>query len=200
MNLTVTRGATHEYVDQETGRPYFSWSQVAKVLDPDAFAGVSKDVMDRATERGRRLHFLFAFALAARAGKGPALEPFEDVTIRPYAESMLRFLEDYNVLPVCVEERSCNPGIGYAGTPDAIVLMDGLEVLVDLKSGGPRRIHRVQLQVYRKLERYKHLRHMRGVYLKPDGTGAQVVEVRENPADWAWFLSGLGVLQGRLNP
>lgn len=203
MTLVVNRGEPYEYRDLDSGAAYFSFSQVAKVLDPDAFSGISQDVMDRASERGRRLHYLFAFALAHRGGHGEMPPRPEDVTLAPYYDAMVGFLDAYQVRPVKIEEPSCNRKVGYAGTPDALVVLrimgNDMVALLDLKTGGPRRCHRVQLQAYRRMEGYEKIRPMRTLYLKPDGR-FELVRVEENPADWAWFLCGVGVLKGRRNP
>lgn len=198
MKLLIDRTAAQHYEDPATGLRYFSWSQVADVLDPHAYTSIEPKVLAASRMRGTRLHFLFAFLLAHRAG---LCEP-PDVPVewQGYYAAMARWAASHQVRPVLLEESSIHPKMGYAGTPDAKVLCGPQEIvtLVDLKTGSIRsRLHRVQVQAYREMDGYSDCQSMQVLYIQPDA-GYEAVTVRKDPADWAWFQCGLGVLRGRL--
>lgn len=197
MKLICTRGAAREYRDSATGREYFSFSQVAQVLDPQAYASVPSAIMADARTRGSRLHLLFGLLLASLTGACEAPEFPQEWN--GYWEAMLHWIVDHKVKPCLIEESSTHPSLEYAGTPDALVLAGPKQVrtLVDLKTGSVRsRMHAVQVQAYSKLIGYEDCAARVVLYVSPDGTYSER-KVENSAADWAWFQCGLGVLRGR---
>lgn len=197
MKLICTRGAAREYRDPATGREYFSFSQVAQVLDPTAYSAVPAAVMADARTRGSRLHLLFGLLLASLKGACEAPEFPEEW--KGYEQAMCRWIGERDTMPVDIEESSVHPSLQYAGTPDASVLAGPKQVrtLVDLKTGSVRsRMHAVQVQAYSKLIGYEDCAARVVLYVSPDGTYSER-KVENSAADWAWFQNGLSVLKGR---
>lgn len=197
MKLICTRGAAREYRDPATGREYFSFSQVAQVLDPQAYASVPSAIMADARTRGSRLHLSFGLLLASLRGVCEAPE-FPDEWMG-YKAAMCRWIRDRDIVPIDIEESSVHPSLEYAGTPDALVLAGERQrrTLVDLKTGSVRsRIHAVQVQAYWRLIGYQDCFSRIVLYVSPDGTYTER-KVENSSADWAWFQCGLGVLRGR---
>ena len=61
-------------------------------------------------------------------------------------EAWVRWLGDCEIL--AIEEPVCHEILGYAGTPDRVLLVDGEKTVVDIKSGGHERWHLLQCQMY----------------------------------------------------
>lgn len=197
MKLICTRGAAREYRDPATGREYFSFSQVAQVLDPQAYASVPSAIMADARTRGSRLHLLFGLLLASLTGACEAPEFPEEW--RGYESAMWKWISLRGVTPVRIEESSVHPSHEYAGTPDAMVLTgdNRRRTLVDLKTGSVRsRMHAVQVQAYSRLIGYEDCTSRVVLYVANDGTYSER-KIENSAADWAWFQCGLGVLRGR---
>lgn len=200
MTFTCDRTATYHYRDEATGRHYPAWSQIAQVLDPYAWVGVPRPVLEAAQQRGTDVHYLFALLMFQRAGvAGPPEEREPDLCER-YA-GYLRGLRDWadsrQIEPLKIEETSCHPTHGYAGTPDLKCRYGPrrLLTLVDLKTGAPRVVDRVQVQVYGKMLGYQDCKQFIDLYLDADGTWKER-PVTPASSDWAWFLNALAVWQG----
>lgn len=196
MHLLCDRTATQQYTDPTTGKSYFSFSQVAQVLDPEVYSRIDPDVLGRAQVRGTRLHYLFAFLLGSRAGWCEAPEVPEEWA--GYYRAMVRWADAHHVSPMLIEEPSIWQDC--AGTPDAKVRYGstGMVTLPDLKTGTIRsRLHRVQVQVYSQMAEYRDCRQLVVLYVQPDGTYEEMI-VQPDPFDLAWFGNGLAVLRGRL--
>ncbi len=197
MKLICARGAAREYRDPATGREYFSFSQVAQVLDPQAYASVPASIMADARTRGSRLHLLFGLLLASLRGVCEAPKFPEEWM--GYKASMCRWIRERDITSVRIEESSVHPSLEYAGTPDALVLAGEKRrrTLVDLKTGSVRsRIHAVQVQAYSRLIGYEDCAARIVIYVANDGTYTER-RVEHSAADWAWFQNGLSVLKGR---
>lgn len=199
MNLACTRGDAHEYQDKDTGRKYFSCSQVLSVLDPDAFASVPPDVLEAAGKRGELLHVLFGLLLLSRLNlcEKPACP---DGELAGYFDAMEKFIADPALLPlpVRVEESSANESLRYAGTPDCLLDMREGLTLIDLKTGGKRAVHKTQLVGYHKMDGYAEAKKLATLYVHADGTyQLDYVKKADHAMHWAWFQAGLAVLKGR---
>lgn len=199
MKLHVTRGARYEYTDEETGKHFFSASQVLGVLDPDAFRDVEYETLEGAQYRGRRVHMLFARVLAWKAGLYPAPPTCEPV-FRGYLASMMTLVTQEDLTPILIEHKDVDPQLPVAGTFDAKVWWGTkrLITLTDLKTGKQkRRAHRVQLQLYRRFLINKDVKQMCTIYAQQDGRTALVEWVTRSAEDEAWMLNGVNVLIGR---
>lgn len=198
MNLRCTRGAPCEYHDLDTGKQYFSCSQVLCVLDPDAFSGVDPFVLAAAQDRGKDLHVLFALRLLAEKGIGqPPKRP--DGVIGKYYDAIDLFVRQRNPKPIKVEQSSVNDKDGYAGTADTECLLDEKPEhwCIDLKTGLERAVHSAQLiGGYKRLKGYEKVKRCGSLYIRKNGT-YRLVEHTHNHVDLAWFMGGLTVLNGR---
>lgn len=200
MSLICERHIPRNYRDEQTGKRFWAVSEVLNVLDPDRFATVQKDVLSRAMKRGTQVHAIFANLLATRA-KIPGYS--FDLTrvpavLRGYASGLQQWAAQHRVMPIRIEWSSRFQKWGYAGTADSLALVDGVETIVELKSGIEERLNRVQVQVYHKMEGYEHAKQLLLLYVDKDGN-VKDRPVDPSPYDWAWFCAGVGVLNGRMN-
>src|SRR5690242_11160687 len=108
MNLQCKREEQYEYTDLDTGRQYFSVSQVLDVLDPHAFEDVDYELLDGASYRGARIHHIFAKLLAAQLGiwneEIDCPEQF-----RGYVRSLILWIQENQVKPRKIEQASHDP-------------------------------------------------------------------------------------------
>ena len=197
MNLICTRGAAYEYTDQDTGKKYFSVSQVLDVLDPHAFDAVNAEVLAAAQDRGTALHVLFGLLLIARAGLCEQPErPSGD--LGGYFDAMERFIAEKQPETIRVEEPSLNDRLRFAGTPDCLVTIAKRVMLIDLKTGGKRVVHKTQLIAYRSMEGYGEAKQMGTLYVHKDGTyQLDMLDKPDEAFHLAWMQAGLSVLHGR---
>ena len=208
--FVITRGERQEYRHVASGKTYFSVSQVLEVLMPGTFDNVPKNKLAATRERGNDLHYWFAMVLGWKAKL--VAQPEAPDGIAGYVAAMMKWADDYSVTPILFETPSCSPEYGFAGTVDTLANcraypayktppgadIERFHTIVDLKSGQPKAADIVQIQMYKRLEGYQNAQQMLLLYVKPDGT-YKVLPVREAEGDFAWFLNGVGVLQGRLS-
>lgn len=207
MNLICTRGAAYEYADPESGKQFFSWSQLSRVLDPYAFVGIPRDVLAAAQQRGIDVHFLFAIEMFHRLGLCPQVHGHEDPEIRAlaarypgYLDGIRDFADTYQITPLRIEESSCVPRFGIAGTADLKCLYGPRQIvtLLDLKTGAKRKVDPVQLNVYGRFHGHEDCKHYLDFYLQADGS-YKLEPAEKDETDWAWALSAIPVLQGQLS-
>jgi len=198
MKLRVTRGAAREYADLDTGKDYYSVSQVLTVLDPDAFTGIDPFVLAAAQDRGKDLHILFAVRLLSVVKvSSPPIRP--DGIIGQYYEAIEKFVRERRPIPIQVEHSSVNEKLGYAGTADTECCLDNISErwIIDLKSGPERAVHSAQLLGgYKRLTGYEKAKRFGSLYIRKNGTYS-LIEHTHNHVDQAWFDGGLTVLNGR---
>lgn len=198
MNLTCTRGAKYEYQDADTGKRYYSVSQVLSVLDPHAFDSVPPEVLEAARQRGTDLHVLFALLLLSRLNLCEKPERLSG-ELGGYFDAMDKFIAEHNPAPVRVEESSTNEKLGVAGTADCLVWMGKILVLIDLKTGGKRAVHKTQLVAgYRPMTSHREAKKMATLYVHADGSyKLDYVDLADEAMHLAWFQAGVTVLNGR---
>lgn len=194
MQLTVTRGANAEYKDA-AGNEYYSVSQHLQVLDPDAFAGVNPAVLAAAGMRGEKLHIYFGCMLLSCKGLAPWPERPTGI-LGEYFDSMARWIDREKPVPVLVETSSIFAKLKTAGTPDCLVLIDGVLWLIDLKSGMARPVHSVQLHIYKRLDGYTGAQRLASLYAQR-GKMARLVEHTHDHVDYSAFLAANAVLNWR---
>lgn len=200
MTLTVHRGSPFEYQDDTTAKGYFSWSQVATLLDP-SYEEAPEWRLAKAAERGTAVHYLAAFLIGSIHGfcDPPTIEP----GMEGYAEAVKKFAIDYQVRPKLVEVPSHHPLYPLAGTLDMLAWVTPpqkpVEVLavLDYKSGVKNKIHRIQCGVYRTFVDYKEATASFLVYLRPDGT-YEVASPKLQPADFPAVLNAVQILTWRV--
>lgn len=203
MKLIAQRGEKQEYRDAETGRTFYSVTQVRRVA-LDSYAGIPESVLEPARVRGTILHKRFFFAMASLEGLCPYPAVFPQY--EGYCQSMDRWIEKRKPKRVKLEMASCNERYGYAGTPDALLniyIGKGFckkwrTVLFDLKTGSPVKTDSMQLCAYEHMEGYK-ADELMDLYLDADGGEAreQFVTKGQRGTEWAAFLNALSLLRWR---
>lgn len=203
MKLITQRGERQEYCDIETGRNFYSVTQVRKVAF-DAYAGIHESVLEPMRVRGTLLHRRFFFAIASLEGLCPYPAVFPQY--EGYCQSMDQWIEKRKPTRVKLETTSYNERYGYAGTPDALLniyLGKGFckkwrTVLFDLKTGAPVRTDPMQLCAYEHMVGYK-ADELFDVYLDADGGEAkeQFVTKGQRATEWNAFISALNLLKWR---
>lgn len=171
-------------------------STILKILDGDVYASVPRAALEQAAERGTYLHRLCLTYLASLDGVHAALEVGIEYE-RAY-QAFVKWCTDNVVLVVAIEERSENVRHGYCGTPDALVILNGEEVLIDLKfTASIMRINKVQLQAYWTLDDYKTAKRALLLHIGPVTGELKVRTIKKNTTDWAGFLNALSVYKWR---
>lgn len=204
MKLITQRGEKQEYRDAETGRLFYSVTQVRKVAY-DSYAGIPESVLEPARVRGTILHRRFFFAMASL--EGLCEYPAVHYGLEGYCQSMDRWIEKRKPTRIKLESSSCCPRYGYAGTPDALLefgmpvtgkKMAPRLVLMDLKTGAPTRTDAMQLVSYSHMDEYG-AKELLDLYLDADGGEAkeQFVTKGQRGTEWAAFLNALSLLRWR---
>ena len=196
MKLRVTRGAAREYADLDTGKDYYSVSQVLTVLDPDAFTGIDPYVLAAAQQRGSDLHLIFALRMLAAANLGP-MPKYPGGIIGKYCLGIEKFAQERKPRPIRVEAQGFNDKLKTAGTLDLECWLDETDSIIDLKSGPERAVHSAQLiGGYKRLSGSEKAKRFYSLYITKAGT-YHLKEHTHNHVDQAWFDAGLSVLNGR---
>ena len=199
MKLITQRGKKQEYLDEETGRTFYSVTQVRKVAF-DSYAGIPESVLEPARVRGTLLHRRFFFAIASLEGLCPY--PAVSPQYEGYCQSMDKWIEKRKPTRVKLEMASCNERYGYAGTPDALLNIyltkKWKKVLFDLKTGSPVRTDPMQLVSYSYMAGYQ-AEELLDVYLDAEGGDAKehFVTKGRRGTEWAAFLNALSILRWR---
>lgn len=189
---SVDRTAPRHYGD-DRGR-YFSVSQVCEAL-----VGGHRWSDQAAMDRGTALHRLFALSVAAYAGL--CQPPTIPNAYHGYAASWGKWIDLAKPMPVAIEQRrvSTRKGLPFAGTFDLLCRISdrGKQVLalVDLKSGGKEKWHRMQVQGYGKL--VPEADRLALLYLDQNGGLPTWEIVKPDARDWAGFCNALSVLTYR---
>lgn len=199
MKLITQRGKKQEYLDEETGRTFYSVTQVRKVAF-DSYAGIPESVLEPARVRGTLLHRRFFFAIASLEGLCPY--PAVSPQYEGYCQSMDKWIEKRKPTRVKLEMASCNERYGYAGTPDALLNIyltkKWKKVLFDLKTGSPVRTDPMQLVSYSYMAGYQ-AEELLDVYLDAEGGDAKehFVTKGQRATEWNAFISALNLLKWR---
>ena len=160
-------------------------------------------------ERGTEIH-----ELTELVDQGKFLPEFASDEVYPYISSYEQFLDEHEVNILGSESMVFSELHFYAGIYDRLCELDGDLVLVDIKTGGKERWHRVQLGMY--LEGLKDSRDVSKIktadlYLTPDSYKLVYTENDldiKSLLDVYWFgrpqplkqyrkLSGIGVHFGQ---
>ncbi len=195
MNLIAQRGQRKEYKDLDTGREYFSISQIRKEMD-DSLRNANQRDLEAARIRGNALHLRFALALAAKVG----MCPYPDV-IPVYAwhcRQMDRWIEEERFVPLSIEQAAACEKDGFAGTPENLLKFhDGTLRIVDLKTGGKTKTDAVQLMLNKRLKGYEGADVLMDLYLSGEGE-PDPVEQEFDPFAFAAAMSALNLLKWRM--
>ena len=121
-----------------------------------------------------------------------------DATIRPYVEAWKKFKSDTGCKCIAVETILYSEDLDYAGTADRVCVLpkvSGREMILDIKSGGKTKDHRLQLGAYTAAWADAALPRVSSanVYLKPSGKYSLTLfspeETAANVADWLAVLA-----------
>lgn len=167
MNLITQRGQPKEYKDLDSGREWFSISQIRKAMH-DPFCRADAQQLALAKHRGTELHMRFALALAGKAG----LCPYPDVIhgYEGYCRGMDQWIAETTFDPLKIEEPSVCEKYGFAGTPENYLRMPGGLAIVDLKTGGETKTDGIQLTLNTMLAGYEEATILMDLYLSEDGS------------------------------
>lgn len=178
LGVITFEPTTHSY--RLNGRPVPSVTQVLKA------AGL----IDRQwyTEEACRLGSLVAEATALH-DRGELDEATLDPAIRPYLDGWNRFLVDSGAEVILAEEPAANEVYGYAGTYDRWLKWEGLDWLIDIKTGACEPFHALQTAAYAACIGTP----MQRACIHLDGDGGYRVNRHIDPNDEAVFKAALAI-------
>lgn len=114
------------------GAPVPSVTEILEDLGLSDYSFVPEDDLDWAKDRGSAVHTATHFY-----DDGDLNDDDLDDRVRPHVEAYKNFREDTGFEPTHIEIPVWHPVNRYAGTLDRIGVLNGVSVLVDLKSGQP---------------------------------------------------------------
>lgn len=199
MKLITQRGKKQEYRDEETGRLFYSVTQVRRVaLDP--YVGIPESVLEPARVRGTILHRRFFFAIASLEGLCPYPAVIQQYA--GYCQSMDGWVEKRKPERILLEAIRCNLRHGYAGALDGlfkmVLIRKPRRVLMDLKSGQETATDILQLCAYEHMEDCQADEVM-DVYLDAEGGEAkeQWATKGSRAVGWSAFCNAISLLRWR---
>jgi hypothetical protein len=136
---------------------------------------------DFSRERGTAVHMACQYH-----DEGQLDESSVDEAVAPYLVQYKRFLFESGATVTSVEKEIVNEEWGFIGHFDRVMVINGVEYLVDIKTGQPQPWHSLQLAAYRSVAG-KQLRRA-GLYLSP--IGYKFIE-HKGVTDWEVFRSAL---------
>jgi hypothetical protein len=156
------------------------------------FSMISPDVLERAAERGSRVH-----AACAAHANGLWADCFLHQEDKGFFKSFLDWssqaVSEFHI----IENELTDPKLGYMGHPDAIIKMSGDNELTVIDYKTPATISKTwlpQIAAYAHLARVNGVDVQRGlvVRLRKDGGRAIATQVDIDGEPWAAFLNALG--------
>lgn len=169
------------------------YPSVTQVLSPWVdYSRVPPDVLERAADRGRRVH-----ALCASYAQGLWIPEIPE-ECAPYFESFTRWFDSSVEQVKAVEVELVDTVNGYCGHPDIICKIKGDKglALPDIKTPQQEmKTWRIQLAAYKQLAITNRYQIDRVFSLRLDSKGGQVkiTEYTDSATDFAIFLSALTV-------
>ena len=148
--------------------------------------------MQDAMMRGRYVH-----SATEMIDRGTLDWELLDDTLLPYCTAYQKFLLDKNPEILLSEKPMYHAGHLFAGTPDRIILMDGITSLIDLKSGTPHPATALQLAAYKEMIRVSediHCAKCFSLHLRDDGT-YRLDEMKNLKTNYNLFLAALAVVR-----
>ena len=195
MNLVQQRGKPFEYFEQDEKLSLLSVSQIRNAMF-ESYAGVPKETLASASQRGTALHRYFFFVLASCSGHCQKPQPL--VGLEGFCSAIDQCAKDMDVKPVLLEHTSLCRKHGYAGTPDALVVAGPRKILtlVDLKSGSSVVTESIQLLLYKNMEGYEKAKRLVRLHINESGEYREI-ETKPDPRAWAAALCAIGILRWR---
>jgi hypothetical protein len=117
---------THTYYLDGAEVP--SVSEITKPLSAYKYADVDENVLEAAADRGTEIHFITTLI-----DNGEDIDGEYPAEYGGYIEAYRLYLSEHNVVHIARETPVYHPGRLYAGTPDAISIVDGEIAIVDYK-------------------------------------------------------------------
>lgn len=164
---------------------------VSEIIRPLVdYSMVPADILEAAREFGQHVHLachLFDIGELDWASLDPALAP--------YVRSWERFIEESGAVVVASEQPVVHQPLGYAGTPDRVLMWNERFVVPDIKSTSvvPKSVG-VQTAAYARAYQAMHSLSKEPermcIHLQPD---KYRVHRRREPTDWSMFLSCLNL-------
>lgn len=153
------------------------------------FDRIPRAILENARDRGERLHK--AVNLYNRDDLD--MDSIDDET-REDVHAWARFLRESGAVVIASESPVYHEQFGYAGTPDVVLDWNGRIVIPDLKStySVPRTVG-AQTAAYAEAYRSMHAGRRPERYCIHVKDGNYKAHKRNDPADWALFLSCLNV-------
>lgn len=159
---------------------------VTQILRPLAdFSGVPREVLEAKRALGQRVH-LACQLFDEDDLDWASIEP----DVGGYLDAWIAFRRDTGCEVLAVEERVCEPMLGYAGTLDRIILINGAKTLVDLKTSiATPRATGAQTAAYMRALGDNSVTHRAALRLRPDGNYR--LDQLTDPDDWSVFMACL---------
>ena len=124
--------ATHTYYFQGEKVPCVS--DILKIVDVVAMAGIPIRNLEIAAERGTRVHKQTELLEYGEVDPQDDEWRQENADIEPYLIGYQNFLSVYPTLPIAREEPLYSKHYGYAGTLDLVKYIDGKIAIIDIKT------------------------------------------------------------------
>jgi len=169
----------HEYTDERTGEVFPSITQMLKkcgYVDDTHFEQVHRD-------RGVAVHQLTASYDLGALDVARCVSPF-----RGYLLGYVNFVQLMKPTFLTIEEPTVHPGYRFGGRIDRTCLMHGLKTILEIKSGGIEKSHRIQTALQAILETANDPLPARDwqrlcLYVQPNGR-AKLEPPHEDPRDF----------------
>lgn len=141
-----------------------SVSELTRFLSREIYSDVSQFRLDRAAERGAKVH-----RLTEALDKYGEAEAQPDVL--PYLQAYVKFRREHTVTWEQIERAMYHPDRLYAGTIDRLGMVDGKRCIVDIKTSSQikKPLYTAQLNLYR-LMLPEPVEALYILHLKPDGS------------------------------
>jgi hypothetical protein len=181
----------HEYFHD--GQKMLNVTSVLEAVGITDFSKVNKDDLEASQRFGKNFH------IASNLDDwGELDEKSLSIPLRPYLAAWQKFKRDYNVKIIANEMMVHSHIYQFCGTLDRVLEINGLLVLIDLKSGNMYPSTALQTAAYVKAYEEmtgKKISYRRGIQLKENGNYKPVPYKQKT--DWMYFLSALKVCQFR---
>ena len=117
-----------------------SVTSIMKILSDDIYSTIDPEILANAANRGTSIHQAIEFYDKFNF---TATEENE----KPYFNAYLDYREEHNVIPIANEIKLYHKQLLYAGTLDAIAIVDGKVTLVDYKTTSVLHTNLVSVQL-----------------------------------------------------
>tara|TARA_R110000824_G_scaffold118263_1_gene270504 strand:- start:37 stop:612 length:576 start_codon:yes stop_codon:yes gene_type:complete len=181
MNELVFDEEEHKYTYR--GRTVPGVTSVLEGVGISDFSMVPKDILQDAMDLGTSVH------LTCEYYDKEILDVIPEVA-EPYLKQWMAFCDLYNPEWVDIESKVFCDRFFYAGTLDRVALMNGELWIIDIKTGGKSKAHRLQTSAYEKCwlkDKRKKIRRMCVHLTETKFT----IEEFKNKTDFDLFLAAL---------